>query len=204
MFAIYGEICKKNLKIFLLPAVLSVLLIPAILLIITDLHNSSVGVAENLCQKFFALSGILLMSPIFAPEQKDNVKETLMAKVVPLRTVYFIRLAIALLALAIYLAGFIWLLILLGGSDIEFKRFFIHTLATALLLGGLGMAGTRFGGNIGVGYMIAFGFYMIQQFFPIELIRHFYIFTLKGDYNLITVYLGAALLIIAPLVKSAK
>ena len=204
MFAIYGEVCKKNLKIFLFPVALSVLLIPVILFFITDLHNSSMFVAGKLCQRFFSISGIFLLSSIFAPEQRDNVEETLLTKAVPLRAVYVIRFVEALLALVLYTAVFIGLLVLLGGVELEFTRLFIHTLAPALLLGGLGMAGTRFGGNIGVGCMIAFGFLMIQHFFPIEITKYFHIFTLEGEYSVIMVYLCAFAFVLISFIKGAK
>jgi hypothetical protein len=99
MLAIYGEVCKKNLKLFLLPAVLSALIVVVCLLVITDLRNCSLAFAANICQKFFALTGVLLLSPIFALEQKDNTEETFLVKVISLKFVYIIRLVLALATL---------------------------------------------------------------------------------------------------------
>ena len=204
MLAIYGEVCKKNLKIFLLPAALSALIVVICLLFITDLRNCSPAFAANICQKFFALTGILLLSPVFTPEQKDNTEETLLAKVIPLKIVYMIRLVSALATLALFTAGFLGLLVILGG-DIEFTRYFTHTYATALFLGSLGFAAAKFTGNIGVSYIVAFGFYIVQAFFPIEITRYFYLFTLRSDeYYIVPIYVCALILIVSPVLISIK
>lgn len=205
MLEIYGAVCKKNLKIFLIPAALSALVVAVCLFIVTDLRECSPIFAANICQKFFALTGILLLSPVFTPEQKDNTEETVLAKVIPQRFVYLIRLMGALAALALYTAGFIGLLILLGG-EIEFSRYFIHTFATALILGSIGFAATKFSGNFGIGYMLAFGFYIVQAFIPVKIItEHFYIFTLKSEaYSIIPLYVCAFVFIIIPFFKGIK
>jgi len=203
MFAIYGEVCKKNLKIFLIPATLSSLLIPVILLVITDLRSCPADVAANLCQRLYSISGILLLSPIFATEHRVTVEETLLSKAIPLRVVQFIRLVEALITMALSTAGFIWFLMIFDG-ELEFKKFFMHSFATTLLLGGLGMACTRFSHNIGIGYMLAFGFYIVQQFFPYEVTRYFYIFTLKREYGVLPVYVCAAFLIVISFLKIRK
>ena len=204
MFKIYCEVCRKNLKIFLLPAVFSVLLLIIILFIITNLRNINIGRAAVICQQFFAWSGIFLLSPVFMPEQKDNIEETVLSKAVPVKAVYLIRLAEALLTLVLFTAGFLGLLLLFG-SEIEFTRYFFHTLGTALLLGSLGFAGTRFAGNIGVGYLIAFGFYVVQMFLPVDRIanaEYFFIFTLLIETNnILLIYICALFLIIVPFFK---
>jgi len=192
MFRIYSELCGKNIKLFLLPAVCSAMFLAAILFIITEPQNCSAVYAARICQEFFAWTGIFLLSPVFMPEQRDNIEESILSKAVPIKAIYLIRLAEALTALVLFAAGVVWILLLLG-AEIEFKRYFIHTFATALLLGSLGFAGTRFSGNIGVGYIIAFGFYIIQMFLPDEIIEkahYIFIFTLRSEtYSSIPIFI---------------
>jgi hypothetical protein len=157
-----------------------------------------------ICQQFFAWAGIFLLSPIFMPEQRDNIEETVLSKSVPIKAAYLIRFVETLTVLLLFTAGFIFILCLFG-SEIEFNRYFIHTLATALFLGSLGFAGTRFTGNIGVGYTIAFGFYIIQMFLPEKIIERFtyiYIFTLQSEaYDTIPIYILSLGFIIIPFLK---
>jgi hypothetical protein len=204
MLKIYGEVCRKNIKIFLLPGVLSVFLLIAIIFIVINLRNSSAHFITLICQQFFVWSGIFLLSPVFMPEQKDNIEETVLSKAMPVKAIYIIRLTEALLTLILFTAGFIGLLILFG-NEIEFKHYFIHTLGVALLLGSLGLVGTRFTGNISVGYLIAFGFYVLQMFLPldrIEIGEYIYIFTLIVETNnIIYIYLFAFILIAVPFIK---
>jgi len=204
MFRIYLEVCRKNIRIFLFPAVFSALLLIIILFIVTDLRNAGVEYTAMICQQFFAWAGIFLLSPVFMPEQKDNIEETILSKTVPVKAAYLIRLVQALVALLLFTAGFIFILSFLV-SEIEFKRYFIHTFATALLLGSLSFAGTRFTGNIGIGYIIAFGFYIIQMFLPdgiLERAEYIYIFTIRNEtYSIVPIYISALCCIIIPFGK---
>ncbi|MDR0301741.1 MAG: hypothetical protein LBI04_05435, partial [Treponema sp.] len=125
-------------------------------------------------------------------------------KAFPLKIVYAIRLVLALATLVLFTAGFLGLLVMLGG-EIEFTRYFTHTYATALFLGSLGFAAAKFTGNIGVSYIVAFGFYIIQAFFPIEITKHFYLFTLRSEeYSVIPLYMCAVTLIAAPFFMGIK
>jgi len=204
MFRLYLEIYKKNIKIFLLPAVFSVIFLTVVLFFITDPINCTAAYAARICQEYFTWVGIFLLAPVFMPEQRDNIKETILSKTMPTQTMYLIRLIQALAALVLFTAGLILSLSLLGG-EIEFKRYFVHTFAIALLLGGLGFMGTRFSGNIGVGYIIAFGFYIIQMFLPdeiIEIVPYIYIFTLKNETSgIFLFYIYSFILIIIPFFK---
>jgi len=204
MFRIYGEVCKKNLKIFLLPAVCSVGLLAAVIFIVTDMRDSNAKFAAVICQQFFAWAGIFLLTPVFIAEQKDNIEETVLSKPFPVKTVYFIRFLEALAALVLFTTGFVLALSLMNG-EISFTRYFAHTLAAALLLGSLGFMGTRFSGNIGVGYITAFGVYIMQMFLPdgiIEKAPHIYIFTLQNEtYGIFPIYLFSLIFIAASFLK---
>lgn len=201
---IYLEVCRKNIKIFLLPAVFSVLLPIIIMFIVADPRNLRPDYAAVMCQQFFAWSGIFLLSPVFMPEQRNNIEETVLSKSVPVKTVYLIRLAEALITLLLFTAGFVSLLHLLG-SEINFTRYFVHTFAVAFLLGSLSFAGTRFTGNIGAGYLITFGFYVLQMFLPVDRIetaKYFCIFTLIiENSNIIPMYICSVILIAVPFIK---
>lgn len=204
MFKIYGEVFIKNLKIFLFPASFAVILLMVILFAISDLRNRGGEIAAIFCQQFFSWAGIFLLSPVFMPEKRDNIEETVLSKALPIKIVYIIRLAGALFALIIFTAVFIFLLSLLG-NELEFGRYFVHTLATALFLGSLAFAGTRFSGNVGVGYLIAFGVYIMQMFIPsmqINKTENLYIFTLLGEVNnVVYIYMCAFILILVALSK---
>jgi hypothetical protein len=187
-----------------MPAAFSVLLLIIILLVIARQLNFRPQYTAVICQQFFSWAGIFLLSPVFMPEQNDNIEETVVSKAMPIKAVYLIRLVQALFALVLFTAGFIFLLFIFG-SEIEFARYFIHTFAVAFLLGSLGFAGTRFAGNISVGYLIAFGFYIVQMFLPVDRIEsaeYFFIFTLiRETRSIIPMYICAFILVLIPFVK---
>ena len=134
--------------------------------------------AINPMETFVALCGMLLLTPIYYPEQKGIINETVEAKYVNHLWIIFLRFLTAwvLTALAILLfAG----IMLYCGSTIT-GRLILGTFASAIFLGALGMLTSCISENIAVGYMIPVIYYAFNFAMGPKL-GNFYLFSLMGD-----------------------
>lgn len=127
-------------------------------------------------ERFVALSGIVLCTPLFSPEQDRNIKEVVESKLTPLSEIYVTRLILATVALVCILTGFIGVMLL---NDCHFTvgSFIFGTFATAFFLGSLGFAAYSLFDNMVVGYMLPLGYYMLNLFSGARL-GNFYLFSL--------------------------
>ena len=122
----------------------------------------------------------------------------------PAPAVYFIRTVLSVLALALYIMGFM-LLMRAGGSEVSLKLFF-GTLADGLFLGGLGMAASAVTGLTAVSYMLPLLFYLLN-YGAGEKLKCFWLFSMtKGDYgpNTVLFISGLILALLAITIKWAR
>lgn len=107
-----------------------------------------------------ALTGIVLLTPLFTPEQSAPIRETVAVRPVSLLWVYALRLAYSLVFLVLALGG-LCLLLRAGGCAVT-PAHFAGTLAEALFLGALGLAASAVTGNGTLGYMLPMLYYAIN------------------------------------------
>jgi len=172
------QIIKSNLKNNLFPHLMLTLLLLLLTPAIFSISNLNARAAAGPMEAFVALSGVLLLTPLYYPEQKGTIGETVEAKYISHLQVMFLRFLTAwiLIALAIMLfAG----IMLYCGSSITGKLIF-GTLASAVFLGALGMLAACVSGNIAVGYMIPVIYYVFNFAMGSKL-GNFYLFSLMHD-----------------------
>lgn len=170
-----------------------------LLLIVTPLlfgieNLDAAGSAAPL-EMFVALSGILLLTPVFMPESKPEIEAVVASRAVSCIIVWVIRLIYSTLALAV-LIGLFGLVMGLGHCDVSIKML-AGTMAGALFLGAAGLFASAVFDNVAVSYMIPMIIYAASFSGP-KVLGHFWLFSMTaGQYGQKLWLLGAAVVLMA-------
>jgi len=143
---------------------------------------------------FISLTGIVLLTPIFQPEQDSNIDEITASKYISHIYVYIIRIVYSLAAIVALISIFS-LYLRLSGSDVT-MLLWLGAIATALFLGSIGLFTASIFGNISVSYMVPVIYYALN--FGGSQLGNFYLFSMMGGaYEpKIWLFAGSLLLII--------
>lgn len=175
----YFEIAKANIRHNFLPQFALVFLIfifAPIIFGITGLDSKASAVPLEM---FVSLIGIVLLTPIFAPEQNEEIKDTVESKYISTITVYLIRIFISILIM-VFLIGIFVFIMRLNGCDVSFKLAY-GTFATALFVGAIGFAAYGISNNIAVGYMLPILYYALNFTGGNKYLGNFYLFSMTKE-----------------------
>lgn len=147
-------------------------------------------------EMYAALIGIVLLPPVFLPEQDPQIRDLISVKYLNSSVVYLVRIlgniAVLILLLGCYVG-------MLAYNQCEFPvvRFFFGTLMQSLFLGGLGLFFYGLCDNPVVGYMAPFVYYMAAFGGGEKYMKMFYPFSMAGGSYDEKIWLaaGAAVLI---------
>ncbi|WP_343208084.1 hypothetical protein [Anaerolentibacter hominis] len=184
----YFDIIKINFRRNFLPSlimgVLLLLFIP-FLFGITELDTREAAMPLEL---MVSLCGILMMTTVFYPEQKVNVKDLAESKWIDHLLVCKLRLG--------YSAGTVFLftgcftaVMKAFGSQVTLEHF-LGTAATAFFLGSLGAFACGLSGNIAIGYMVPLVYYLIN--YSSRAMGKFYLFSMQMGSTEEKLWLAAA------------
>lgn len=105
-----------------------------------------------------SFSGMFLLTPVFYPEQNENIRDLMRSKKTGYLSVCLIRVICSVTALALISAALTYVM-KLSESDVGIQHFFAG-FVSALLLGGMGFLASSVSGNVTAGYMAAAIFYL--------------------------------------------
>lgn len=154
------EIAKINLRH---NAFLSVIVSAAIILlapVIFGTANLDQTASAVPLEMFVSFIGIVLFTPIFQPEQNDEIADVIFTKHVNTVVVYLIR-AVCAFAFVLILISLFAAYMRLHECDVTFLLV-IGTIANAVFLGSLGMFAAALTDNTIVAYMIPMVYYMLN------------------------------------------
>ncbi len=194
-------IAKSNLRHnfaphFLLALVL--LLLTPVLFGVANLDRMASAVPLEV---FVSLTGIILLTPVFQPEQNPEIEETVQARFVSGVSVYLIRIAYSLAALTLLIGGFaayMWFC----GCAVD-RGLVCGAVSNAVFLGGLGMAAAAATCNTAVSYMAPMVYYALN-FTGGGKLGVFYLFSMMSGSGSAKGWLfgaGAALIALSVLMK---
>ncbi len=143
-------------------------------------------------EMFLSLTGMVLLVPVFSPEQEEGTRDVIRSKKVDYLAVCQIRVLYSIFFLALLVAGFV---LVMNACESQVSiRHFQAGFASALFLGAVGFAFAGISGNVTVGYMAAFIYYLCNMALKKKL-GIFYLFSMCGGDNS-----GKLLLVLAALV----
>ncbi|MCI8318022.1 MAG: hypothetical protein HFG96_05780 [Lachnospiraceae bacterium] len=154
-----------------------VLFLTPVLFGITDLDRFASAVP---LERFVALLGPILLTPIFGPEQSSEIDDVVSAKYIGRSVVCAVRIfcltgimAVMILVFAIYMRE--------SGCEIP-PVLVTGTIADAVFLGSLGMLAGAISGNVAVAYMLPVMYYTLCMGMGNKL-GSFYLFAMEeGNY----------------------
>lgn len=153
------EIARYGLKYNYLPHLLLccaiLLLIPAV----SGLNDLDAQEAAVPLETMVSLLGIILLPPVFLPEQDEGIDAVIRSKQAPILEVYCVRLAYLLSTLLLLVGVFV--LVMLAQRSAAGPEHYIGTLSSALFLGGIGLLTLALTGNPAASYMTPAIWYML-------------------------------------------
>ncbi|CAM4387613.1 MAG: hypothetical protein E7L01_05175 [Paenibacillus macerans] len=157
----YSFIARSNLKRNVLPHLLLALLVPALAPALFGISYLDAAAAAIRLERFIALIGIVLLVPIFAPEQDKDIRDLTETKPVSQTGILLVRLSTAVLLMLGIIAGFACAMAL-SGSEFPLVRYVAGTFCGALFLGALGLFAYGISYVPVIGYMIPLIFYALN------------------------------------------
>ena len=123
------------------------------------------------------LTGVILMTPVFMPEQNDDIRDVIRSKKTSYLGICFIRLISSAVILTVVTAVFMFYM---KSQDSEVTaRMFRGSVVTSLALGSIGFFTSAVSDNTIVGYMAAIMYYLCNFVMKDKLDR-FYLFSMMS------------------------
>lgn len=145
---------KRNFQPHFCLALLITLLTP----VVFGISSLDERLTAQPVEMMLSLTGIILLTPVFMPEQNENIRDVIRSKKTDYIYVCIIRVIYSVLALALIIGGFVFVMRMCK-SDVTYRHF-AGGFASALFLGTLGFAGAGITNNIPVGYMTSLIYYI--------------------------------------------
>lgn len=187
----YLQIGKVNIRFNLFPHLLIALAFLCLSPFLMGVENLDAGSTAKVLEMYVALLGIILLTPIFLPEQDKDIRDLVGAKYTSAAAVTIIRILEAFVFLVIFIGAYVFMLKQNHCTFPEMK-FCFGTLAEAVFLGGMGLCAYRIFDQIAVAYMLPMVYYMINFGGGKKYLGRFYLFTMVyGSYQE-KIYLAAA------------
>lgn len=183
VFEKYLFIAVKNLKHNYLPNLalsIFILLLTPVLFGINDLDAKATAVPLEV---LVSLIGIILLTPVFAPEQKTEIREVVESKYTSYISVCILR-TVTLLGISFLLITFFVLFMQASGCQITLSKYIFGTFAESLFLGSMGLLAYGISNNIAVGYMMPTVYYSLNFGGGSENLGKLYLFSMaKGSFE---------------------
>lgn len=192
----YSYIARSNLKRNAAPHLLLAVLLTALAPVLFGITELDATAAAIRLERFVALIGIVLLVPIFAPEQERDIRDLTETKPVSQTGIMLVRLCTAVLAMLAMIAGFACAMAW-SGSEFPFIRYVLGTFCGALFLGSLGLFAYGVSQLPVAGYMLALIYYVLNTGSD-KYVGKLYLFSMtKGSFEEKYALLGASVLLLA-------
>lgn len=179
----YVQIGKYNVK-YNMPVHLAVCIFLLILgPFVVGIRNLDPYQTAKVLEMYVALLGIIMLTPVFLPEQNKEARDLVTVRSVGPRTVQIIRILQAMLALAALTLASLSVLAA-GGCTFSVPVYFWGTMAEMTALGGVGILFYALTDQIVVGYMIPILYYLVAFGTRNKYLGKFYLFSMmEGRYE---------------------
>lgn len=166
---------RHNFLPHFLLSVLLVLLTPFIF----GTANVDAKTAAIPLEMFVSLIGIILLTPVFLPEQSGSIWDVVESKVTASVFVYSIRIGIALLGMLALIVAFV-LYMKGNGCAVSLVSAIFGTFSGSVFLGALGLFVYGISDTLIVGYMAPMVYYMLNLFGGRKCFGKLYLFSMSA------------------------
>ncbi|MDE7320250.1 MAG: hypothetical protein K2N46_11060 [Lachnospiraceae bacterium] len=179
----YWQIEKTNLKYHIPVHVLVCSLMLLISPLLMGVANLEAQDTAKVLELYVALIGIVLLPPVFLPEQDRGIRDLVASRYLNGPVVYLVRIAGNTLVLVMMLGLYIGMLVH-WQCEFPVGRYFCGTLAEMLFLGGLGLFFYGLCDNLVAGYMLPMVYYITAMGGGEKYLKMFYPFSMaKGSFD---------------------
>ena len=154
------EIAKKNLRHNSLLSIAAAVMLCLLTPLLIGTANLDLNSAAMPLEMFVSLIGIVLLTPVFQPEQNEEIHDLVCSKYCNIGKVYLIRTLYSVVVVILLICLFT-VYMQTRGSDVTIILVF-GTVANATFLGSMGMLTSALTGNTVIGYMPPFLYYALN------------------------------------------
>ena len=178
----YLEILKENTRHNIpVHAIIAILLLCFSPLVL-GVENLPYEDAAKVLERYVALLGIIMLTPVFLPEQNPDLRDLIRSKYTKITAIYGIRVLEAVILLALLLGAYMAVLSY-NSCQLHVLPYYGGTLAVMLFVGGLGIFGFALFDNLIAGYMIPVFYYIVAFGSGAKYLKVFYPFSMaQGSY----------------------
>jgi len=168
---------KVNWKFNLMLHALAVMMFCLVSPLIMGVENLNPIQTAQVLELYISLSGIILCVPLFIPDEDKNIRDLILSKKESVLLVHGIRIMEALLALMIFVGGFLFYL-RMQECDFSFLTYYYGTMATCIFIGGLGVLVYSILDNLPAAYMVPLLYYIMCYGSGKKYFGKFYLFSM--------------------------
>ena len=176
----YWQVERVNLKHNIVLPLLVCVMILGLSPLLMGVANLGQQDTAKVLEMYVALIGIVMLVPVFLPEQDQDIRDLVYTKYMKSQLVYTLRILGNVLILMIFLAFYI---VMLEKNNCEFPvvKYYFGTLAEMLFLGGMGLFFYGLTDNLVIGYMIPIFYYIVAIGSGAKYLKLFYPFSMVID-----------------------
>ena len=159
-------------------------------------RNLDASQAAKVMEMYLAFTGILLLTPLFMPEQDREIWLLERSKATPLWQLYLIRVLEAVVLLMAVITVFVFLM-RQGNSVFSIGSLWIGSFAEILFLGSIGFFVSGVTNQVILGYMVSVLYFIVNIGGSKYLGKVALFQMMKGNYDFVALMLPAALVLLA-------
>lgn len=191
----YWQIEKTNLKYHVPLHILVCVILLGVSPLLMGVENLSAVDSAKALERYVALIGIIMLTPVFLPEQDIEIRELVYAKYTKSAYVYLARLLGNMVISAVFLGIYIFML---HHNHCEFPvvKYYLGIYAEILFFGGLGLCFYGISDNLVIGYMAPVVYYIAAVGGGEKYLKMLYPFSMSMGSYVEKVYLFASAVIL--------
>lgn len=191
----YLQIAKEYLKYHFAGHVLAALVFCGAAPLIVGMEALDVYRSAQVMEMYLSMIGIILLVPLFWPDQNKEIRDLLASKEMPVLYVHLVRLLEALAVLFLMITGFL-LWMRCGECTFDFVKCFWGTFVTCLFMGGMGVFIYGVFDNLPVAYMVPMMYYICNYGAGKKYMGPFVLFSMMSGSYTEKIWIGLAGLVL--------
>lgn len=187
----YINIARVNLKYFYFSHILAALIICLISPLIMGVKNLDPRNTAKILEVYISLLGIILLVPVFYPDQDLDIRDLIRSKKESLSTLHILRTMEAFVFLISIVFGFL-VFLKINHCSFPLVEYLYGTLASCIFLGGMGIFVYSMIDNLPIAYMVPMLYYMLCFGTGKKYLGKFYLFSMLSGTVADKIYLWVA------------
>lgn len=152
-----GKIVYVNLRHNFLPHFIIAVIIALLMPVVFSIHALNARASAQPLEMLLPFIGAILLTPVFLPEQDENIRDVIRSKRTDHMLVCVIRTVYSAAAILLITAVFVFVM---GWCECDVTwRHVLGSFASSLFLGTIGFAAAGLSGSVSAGYMASMVYY---------------------------------------------